>query len=131
MGAQSRTRDRGAAAVEFALIVPVLVLLAFGIAELGRAFHLQSMLSGAAREGVRVMALQNSPSAARDRVRSYASTVTLTDSQIAVTPTSCPAGATTTGTTATVTVTYPTDLFFGSFNAKLDVVGKASMRCRG
>ncbi len=125
-------RDRGAAAVEFALVVPLLLLLVFGIAEFGRAYHVQTMLSGAAREGVRVMALQNDPAAARATTRSSASpTVALTDSQIAVTPTSCPTGTTTTATTATVTVTYPMGLLSGFFGAQITLTGKASMRCRG
>ena len=42
------------AAVEFAFIVPLLILLVLGIAEFGRAFQVQGTLSAAAREGVRV-----------------------------------------------------------------------------
>ena len=49
--------ERGAAAVEFALVVPILIVLVLGIAEFGRAFFIQSTISGAAREGVRRMAL--------------------------------------------------------------------------
>ena len=49
--------ERGASAVEFALIVPVLVLLVLGIVEFGRGFQVQGTLSAAAREGVRLMAL--------------------------------------------------------------------------
>jgi Flp pilus assembly protein TadG len=134
MGIDTRScapRDRGAAAVEFALVVPLLLLLVFGIAEFGRAYHVQTMLSGAAREGVRVMALENDPAAARATTRSYASTVALTDDQIAVEPTSCPTGTTTAATTATVTVTYPMDLLSGFFGAQVTLTGKASMRCRG
>ena len=55
-----RLRDqRGASAVEFALIVPLLIVLVLGIAEFGRAFQVQGTLSAAAREGARAMALQN------------------------------------------------------------------------
>jgi len=45
--------DRGAAAVEFALVAPILILLVVGIAEFGRAYNVQNSLSAAAREGVR------------------------------------------------------------------------------
>ena len=55
--------ERGATAVEFALIVPLLIMLVIGIAEFGRAFQVQGTLSAAAREGVRLMALQNDPAA--------------------------------------------------------------------
>jgi Flp pilus assembly protein TadG len=60
----SPLRDRGAAAVEFALVVPILLTLVIGIIEFGRAYNIQTTLSNAARDGVRVMALQNDVTAA-------------------------------------------------------------------
>ena len=70
---RKRLRDeRGATAVEFAFIVPLLIVLVLGIAEFGHAFQVQGTLSAAAREGVRVMALQNDPAAARAAVRNAA-----------------------------------------------------------
>jgi Flp pilus assembly protein TadG len=51
------TRDRGAAAVEFALLLPVLLLLVFGIIDFGRALNAQITLTQAAREGARLDAL--------------------------------------------------------------------------
>jgi Flp pilus assembly protein TadG len=52
-----RWRDRGAAAVEFALVVPVLILLIFGSIEFGLAVQARTMIGNAAREGVRVASL--------------------------------------------------------------------------
>ena len=49
--------------MEFALVVPLLLVLVLGIVEFGRAYHVQTTLSGAAREGVREMALHNDPAA--------------------------------------------------------------------
>lgn len=49
--------DGGAAAVEFALVLPILVALLFGIVEFGFAFNTQISMTQAAREGVRVVAL--------------------------------------------------------------------------
>jgi len=52
-----RTRlrgDGGAALVEFALCLPLLALLAFVTADVGRAYQLRNRLSGAAREGAAV-----------------------------------------------------------------------------
>lgn len=126
-----RTRghhERGAAAVEFALVVPVLLLLLMGIVEFGRAYHLQTTLSGAAREGVRVMALQDDAAEARETAKTAASGLNLTNSQISVTPTTC--SGTTPGT-ATVTVTYPVQLMFGLFGASFNLTGKGTMRCHG
>ncbi|MBP2675883.1 MAG: TadE family protein, partial [Deltaproteobacteria bacterium] len=40
--------------VEFALVVPMLLLLVFGIAEFGRAWMTRNILTGAAREAVRI-----------------------------------------------------------------------------
>ncbi|MFC8597920.1 TadE/TadG family type IV pilus assembly protein [Isoptericola sp. NPDC057191] len=120
--------ERGAAAVEFALVVPLLLVLVLGIVELGRLYHVQAMLDGAAREGVRAMALKNDPAAARAATRAAASPVALTDGQISVTPTSC---AGTTGANATVTVTSHPDLLTGFFDSDITLTGKATMRCHG
>lgn len=49
----SRERERGAAAVEFALLLPVLLTLLLGTIEFGYAFSVQAAVSGAARVGVR------------------------------------------------------------------------------
>lgn len=44
---------RGAVAVEFAIVAPILLALTFGLIELGRAFEMQNQLEVAAREGAR------------------------------------------------------------------------------
>ena len=50
-------RDRGSAAVEFAILLPVLLLILFGIIDFGRALNAQIALTQAAREGARLDAL--------------------------------------------------------------------------
>jgi Flp pilus assembly protein TadG len=50
-------RDRGAVAVEFAILLPVLLLILFGIIDFGRALNAQIALTQAAREGARLDAL--------------------------------------------------------------------------
>ena len=57
--AQRLQGERGAAIVEFALVVPVLLVLLLGIMEYSKAFNAQSSLAAAAREGARTMALAN------------------------------------------------------------------------
>ena len=54
--AQNRS-DRGVAAVEAALVLPVLLLLIMGIIDLGRAFAAKQEVTHAAREAVRVYAV--------------------------------------------------------------------------
>ncbi len=51
--------DRGAAAVEMALVLPLLILLVFGILDAGRIFNAEIQLSGSAREAARAAALGN------------------------------------------------------------------------
>jgi hypothetical protein len=56
---RSRTRggDDGAAAVEFAVILPLLLLIVGGIIDFGFMFNAQIAVTHAAREGVRVEAI--------------------------------------------------------------------------
>lgn len=51
---RSRRRgERGAAMVEFAILLPLFLLIIAGIVDFGRAFFTQIALTNAAREGVR------------------------------------------------------------------------------
>ena len=45
--------ERGAVAVEFAILLPVFLLLVFGIMDFGHAFYMKQMVSNASREGAR------------------------------------------------------------------------------
>jgi Flp pilus assembly protein TadG len=80
----SRSRkkaDRGVVVVEFALVLPVLLLILFGIIDFGRALNAQITLTGAAREGVRLAALGYPNAAIQSRVAAAApdlSSVTVT-----------------------------------------------------
>src|SRR3712207_4223986 len=129
----NRMRDqRGAVAVEFAFILPLLIVLVIGIAEFGRAFQVQGTLSAAAREGVRLMALQNDPAAARAAVRNAASSLNpgITDAQIRITPATCP--TLNAGTTSVrLTIDYPMPYLTGFFGSGLELTGTGVMRCNG
>ena len=124
--------ERGATAVEFAFILPLLIVLVLGIAEFGRAFQVAGTLSAAAREGVRVMALQNDPAAARAAVRNAAPALdpVVTDAQITITPASCPTTGTT-SQTVRLTVTYPLPFLTDFFGSGVDLTGTGVMRCNG
>jgi Flp pilus assembly protein TadG len=52
------SREEGVAAVEFALILPVLALMLFGVLEFGRVWSQYQVFQGAAREGARCAAVQ-------------------------------------------------------------------------
>jgi len=97
-------RDSGAAAVEFALLLPVLLLLIFGIVDFGRALNAQITLTQAAREGARLASLGVPSATVISRTQAAATELSPVPS-VAVSST-CPvnAGA---GVDAVVTVTYP------------------------
>lgn len=56
-GFNVKSRQRGAVAVEMALILPVLFLIMFGIIEFGRYFWMQHSITAAATEGARMAIL--------------------------------------------------------------------------
>jgi Flp pilus assembly protein TadG len=85
-----KARDRGSVAVEFALVVPALLLIVFGLIDFGRALNAQISLTGAAQAGARYAAFGNSNAAVANEVAAAApslSGVTVTVVQ------SCPVGA--------------------------------------
>jgi Flp pilus assembly protein TadG len=123
--------ERGAAAVEFALVLPILLVLLFGIVEFGRAFQVRATLEAAAREGARVMAVQNDPAAARAAVQDASTSLDpgVTDDQIAISPDSCDTA--TAGTNAVITVSYTEPFLTGFFGEGIDLTVNGVMRCHG
>jgi Flp pilus assembly protein TadG len=103
-----------------------------GIAEFGHAFQVSGTLSAAAREGVRVMALQNDPAAARAAVRTAAPSLVpaVTDAQITITPATCPTAGPT-STTVRLTVAYPMPFLTHFFGSGATLHGTGVMRCNG
>lgn len=123
--------ERGAAAVEFALILPVLLLLVLGIIEFGRIYNIQISLSGAAREGARYMAIHhsetNAATNARNSAVAAAPSVPLTAGSITISNATCA-----TGTQVSVTVPYTVTLISGYLGfAPINLTGKGVMQCGG
>jgi Flp pilus assembly protein TadG len=133
--------QRGASAVEFAFIVPLLIMLVLGIAEFGHAFQVQGTVSAAAREGVRAMALRNDQAGARDVVRNAAASLNpeITNTQIRITFIDARTGAArascpTTGggeTAVRLTISYPMPFLTDFFGSGLTLTGSGVMRCNG
>lgn len=53
--------ESGASAVEFALLLPVLMMILFGVIEFGLALYRQAILTNASREGARLGIVQSVP----------------------------------------------------------------------
>ena len=56
--AKNRPNQRGAAVIEFALVLPLLVLLSLTVVELGRALYQYNALAKSVRDGVRYLSMQ-------------------------------------------------------------------------
>jgi len=126
-------RERGAAAVELALVLPLLALLLFGIIDFGRMLNAQVTLTEAAREGARAAAFRADPAA---RVRTATSGL----DSVTVTATSCPTSPSATDD-AVVTVRHEfrfitpvgslTGLFGSGVGDTVTLSAKGVMPCRG
>src|SRR5512135_348766 len=67
-----RRSERGAAIIETALTLPLLLFIGVAIIEFGRAYETSQVITNAAREGARVAVLPNQAADAVDsRVRQY------------------------------------------------------------
>jgi Flp pilus assembly protein TadG len=107
------------------VILPILVVIVFGTIEFGRVLNTQIALTGAAREGARVMAIHNDPTQAEGAVLQAASMSPAPT--VVVTPTSCTRGDNVTvRAQRQVPISVP---FFGSPTFSLEGVGV--MRCGG
>ena len=133
-GPRSPHKSRGAVAVELALVLPILVLLVFGIIEFGRGYHAKAALAHAAREAVREAALDiGDPATIATTARNAAPlldgasmTVTIEQEGAVV------AGSCVNGKDVTVTLTYPHQYdipLFGAGTWNLTEIGV--MRCGG
>lgn len=131
----SRASERGAVAVEFAILAPVLIMILFGIMEFGRAYNAQISLSNAAREGVRVMSMSNDQTAAKTAAKNAAVGLTpaITDTNIAFSASNGTGYCTTSSTTSpqmTVTITYTLSTMTG-VAGPFTMKGKGVMLCGG
>jgi Flp pilus assembly protein TadG len=124
--------DRGAAAVEFALLLPLLLLIVFGIVDFGRLLNAQITLTQAAREGARLAAL------GQPNVVSRTQGAATGLSPVTVTITGCAPGAAATAN-ATVKVSYSfsfetpvgaiAGLFGSGFGSSITLTGTGVMPC--
>jgi Flp pilus assembly protein TadG len=121
--------------VELALVLPILLVIVFGIVDFGRAYNAKVSLTQAAREGARVRALGGDGAATTARVQQAAGFVPA--GSIAVNAGgACPAAPAATDV-ATVTVTYtfqfitPVGALAQFAAGPITLTGTGVMRCLG
>ncbi|GGB43479.1 hypothetical protein GCM10011492_38090 [Flexivirga endophytica] len=126
-------REHGASAVEFALVLPLLVLLIGGMVDFGRAFYTEVTLTNAAREGARSAMYGNAPG---DRASQAAETVP----GATVSTDTCAKGVNTGDVSVTVQAPFQWVILgpamnlitLGSGSAlPTTLTGKATMQCGG
>lgn len=133
----SKASERGAAAVEFALLVPILIMIIFGIMEFGRAYNVQVALTNAAREGARSLAINTVEADALAAAKNSASTLNpqLENTNVAFIYEAVPATtpnptACSPGRQVTVTVTYSLSTMTG-IAGPFAMTGTGTMLCGG
>jgi Flp pilus assembly protein TadG len=124
---RSRKDDRGAVAVEFALVFPLLILVLFGVVEYGAVYNAQLVVTGAAREAAREMAVSGDAGDARAAALNAAPGLVpaLAAGDVAI------SGACSPGADVTVTISYDKPFLTGMFGATVELTGTATRRCGG
>ena len=133
-----RHDDRGAVAVEFGLLLPVLMMVIWGIIEFGLAIHSTLVLTNAAREAARTVAISGDPTKAAGAVTSVADTEGAVSVNVyqrltsASSPTALSSGACTNGAMVSVLVSKPYTVVIPFVpNISMTLSGKGAMRCGG
>ena len=122
-------RDRGAAAVEFALVAPLLLTLALGLTEFGRAYTTQAALAQAAREGATTLAMGGTSAEARTAAQDAATNLGVPTTDVTVPTGTCVGSAV--GASVTVKVRRPQVFLTGMFGNSITLSGTAVMWCQG
>ncbi|WP_052352886.1 TadE/TadG family type IV pilus assembly protein [Neobacillus dielmonensis] len=94
--------ENGQSLVEFALVLPVLIMLLFGIVDFGRAFHAYLTIDHAGREAARAASIGKNDSEIKQIAKNQGVDISLKEEWVSV-------STTTSGSEkiATITITYP------------------------
>jgi Flp pilus assembly protein TadG len=111
--------EKGQSLVEFALVVPLLALLLFGIIDFGRIFHVYLTLDHAGREAARAASIGKDDTTVKSTAVNDATSIGLTSGRVDVSP-----GTRTSGTDVTITITYPIDFLTPIIG---DIVGSITL----
>ena len=104
---RNATRRRGVAAVEFAMVAPLFILLVFGILEYGRMVMVQQVLTNATREGARAAVLDGATSdSVAAKVNTYLHGASVPNATVTINPTNPSAAAMGDPVTVTAQLTF-------------------------
>lgn len=112
--------------MEFALVLPILVLILFGVIEFGGVYNAQLMVTSAAREAARSMTVHGVVADAEAVAIDAAIGIDPGDLDVTVSPAACAAG-----TDITVTVDYDRPFLTGLFGSTIELTGLSTRRCQG
>jgi Flp pilus assembly protein TadG len=135
-GAEPEARQglpAGVALIEFAFVLPILLVLAMGMLDFGRAFHTKSLLDQAAREGARVAVVTSpDPDIVTDRVNAVLASGGIVPTSVTVVG---PDAANMVTVTVQATFTFVTPGVFalvgGSYGNTIPMAGQTVMRFEG
>jgi Flp pilus assembly protein TadG len=120
-------RERGAALLETALALPMVLLVAVGIFEFGRAYQTWQVLTNATREAARIAVLPGANiGTITARARAYMAAGQLphaATADVALTPVTLDLGGGVTAPASSVTVSYPFEFIVLQPVARLVVKG--------
>ena len=123
------SRTDGQAFVEFALVLPLLVLLLMGILQFGLAFHNYLSITDATRVGARAAAVKRTAGACAAATTAIQNTVSAKQwSEISTRITCTTPDGTDTGDPVKVTVTYPYSIGLPGVSASGDLTASATER---
>lgn len=120
---------KGASAVEFALIAPLLVLFVFGIVEFGRAIMIQQIITNASREGARHAVIESATEAeVASLVQDYLDGAGLSGTQMECSPSNL--GTMLAGDPVTVRIRVPfaQNSLASFFNLQFDLTAETTMQ---
>ncbi len=129
-------RESGAAAVEFALVVPILLALIMGIVEFGFAYNYRTQLNNAAMASARHYSLHRNIGQAQDAARGVVTLpagtpidIVVRDPSNVVVTTGCPTIESSQKNTVTVTISAVKPAITGMFGNSFNIGARATAVC--
>lgn len=91
-GGRGLTGTGGQGLVEFALVIPLFLLLLVGIAQFGQAWMTRNIMTGATREAVRIAAVQGNGGAAISRANNILASAGISGATVTIADDGAPFG---------------------------------------